>query len=538
MLTKMDTQCYRLVEVDTPLSPQRDLVASFNDVESMRIKANGPGSAPDAISSGASSTQPKASAEAPAATAPPTLPMFWSFTEPSEFLKRHPTGQNSRTLPDLKVGLKPKRRRRLPEIPKNRKPLQGLSLAEEFQAIDSNLLVTPFSSQLYLEIDTSGQEPRSTFRYYSNTMTEKSSVREGHTNCGSEEYRSSQQNSDQQTSRNIDVGDVVKQPSGNSVALENCRNLSKILVDPEPEKDSGHSSSSLSSPCSALCGPLARLCIADATHRGIHRFVPRHGDELAIDLGDPIYVIRECSIEDSWCEGINLATGRKGVFPHAYITDVDYSEFSQDSRLVLRRERFLLHFLGSVEVSNHRGNNILCQAIRKLIREGNRAQLRARIENKLSTKYVKEVGSALEVDSEQSGITQAEIEAEIKAREGVESSKSESWSNSIEQVLGHSCVLEISEEGLRIVDRRTNQQDYFFTLKNVTFCGYHPTDHRYLGFISKHPLLYRFACHVFFAEDTAHDVATSVRAAFERFYRRFMDVTFPTEDIYIDDPAV
>lgn len=111
----------RLVEVDTPLSPQRDLVASFNDVESMRIKANGPGSAPDAISSGASSTQPKASAEAPAATAPPTLPMFWSFTEPSEFFKRHPTGQNSRTLPDLKVGLKPKRRRRLPEIPKNRK---------------------------------------------------------------------------------------------------------------------------------------------------------------------------------------------------------------------------------------------------------------------------------------------------------------------------------------------------------------------------------------------------------------------------------
>lgn len=68
-----------------------------------------------------------------------------------------------------------------------------------------------------------------------------------------------------------------------------------------------------------------------------------------------------------------------------------------------------------------------------MIREGNRAQLRARIENKLSTKYVKEVGSALEVDSEQSGITQAEIEAEIKAREGVESSKSESWSNSIEQ---------------------------------------------------------------------------------------------------------
>lgn len=54
---------------------------------------------------------------------------------------------------------------------------------------------------------------------------------------------------------------------------------------------------------------------------------------------------------------------------------------------------------------------------------------------------MKEMGSALEVDSEQSGITQAEIEAEIKAREGVESSKSESWSNSIEQACIGSILL-------------------------------------------------------------------------------------------------
>ncbi|OQR66451.1 JNK-interacting protein 1-like, partial [Tropilaelaps mercedesae] len=188
-------------------------------------------------------------------------------------------------------------------------------------------------------------------------------------------------------------------------------------------------------------------------------------------------------------------------------------------------------------------------AIRTLIREGNRAQLKARVEDALSTKCPEQAGSALEDDLE-ANTTEAEIEAELKAREAIKSPASESWSSLIEEVPGHSCVLEISEEGLRIVDRRSNQDiedqrttavrkpDYFFSLKNVTFCGYHPTDHRYLGVISKHPLLNRFACHVFFAEDSARDIAVSVGAAFERFYRRFMEVTFPTEDIYIDDPAV
>ena len=62
--------------------------------------------------------------------------------------------------------------------------------------------------------------------------------------------------------------------------------------------------------------------------------------------------------------------------------------------------------------------------------------------------------------------------------------------------------------------------------------------YRYFGFISKHPLLSRFACHIFFAEDGVRDVAASVASAFERFYHKFMEVTFPTEDIYIDDAAV
>ncbi|OQR66845.1 JNK-interacting protein 1-like [Tropilaelaps mercedesae] len=279
---------FRLVELDTPLSPSADRSVTFGEVDSgARAEVNRLGPAHSPTSDGATVAQLK-----------PAPPVFPFLTEPSEFLEHHPAEQNSRNLPDLRVDLKPKRRRKLPEIPKHRRPLQGLSLADEFRAIDSNLLVTPFSSQLYLEIDTSGREPRSTFRYYSDTMTEDSQLGENQASCTTEVCKQHGRSSaDQPTLR----GKEARYPPPGNIALENCRPICKAFVDPEPERDSGHSSSSLSSPCSALCGPLARLRLTDATHR--------------------------------------------------------------DNRSVLRRERFLLHFLGSVEVSSHRGNNVLCQVL-------------------------------------------------------------------------------------------------------------------------------------------------------------------------------
>ena len=43
------------------------------------------------------------------------------------------------------------------------------------------------------------------------------------------------------------------------------------------------------------------LDLLDPTHRGLHKFIPRHKDELEIDIGDPIYVQKEA--DDLWCEG-------------------------------------------------------------------------------------------------------------------------------------------------------------------------------------------------------------------------------------------
>ncbi|KAL1130999.1 hypothetical protein AAG570_012238 [Ranatra chinensis] len=219
--------------------------------------------------------------------------------------------------------------------------------------------------------------------------------------------------------------------------------------------------------------PFTQLELLEATHRGLHKFIPRHRDEIDVEIGDPIYIQKEA--DDLWCEGVNLRTGRQGVFPSAYAVDTEYNDFDPSTPKV-KRERFLLGYLGSVETLCHKGTSVLCQAVKKI------------------------------VDSKHKP---------------------------------HQCILEISDQGLRMVDkskRKSNSPclDYFYSLKNVSFCAFHPRDHRYLGFITKHPTLQRFACHVFLGCESTRPVAEAVGRAFERFYTKFIETAYPIEDIYIE----
>ncbi|XP_060535549.1 JNK-interacting protein 1 [Cylas formicarius] len=214
----------------------------------------------------------------------------------------------------------------------------------------------------------------------------------------------------------------------------------------------------------------------EPTHRGLHKFVPRHDDEIEVEIGDPIYVQKEA--DDLWCEGVNLRTGRMGIFPSAYAVDSDYSDWDSSCEHG-RRERYLLGYIGSVETLAHKGTPVVCQAVRRVI-------------------------------SNHGG------EPELQP-----------------------CTLEVSDQGLRMVDRRKRNQsdpciDYFYSLKNVSFCAFHPRDHRYLGFITKHPTLQRFACHVFRGQDSTRPVAEAVGRAFQRFYQKFIETAYPVEDIYIE----
>ncbi len=54
---------------------------------------------------------------------------------------------------------------------------------------------------------------------------------------------------------------------------------------------------------------------------------------------------------------MNLRTRRRGIFPAAYVVDVDYTDFDPDG-VQTRKERYMLQYLGSVETTTHKGEQV------------------------------------------------------------------------------------------------------------------------------------------------------------------------------------
>ena len=78
--------------------------------------------------------------------------------------------------------------------------------------------------------------------------------------------------------------------------------------------------------------------------------------------------------------GANLRTGCQGIFPLAHVVDIEYNEFDPSNHGGClnaggmmgrpgdgRKERYLLNYLGSIESSLYKGNVVLCQAVRKIV---------------------------------------------------------------------------------------------------------------------------------------------------------------------------
>ena len=63
--------------------------------------------------------------------------------------------------------------------------------------------------------------------------------------------------------------------------------------------------------------------------------------------------------------GVNLRTGMQGIFPSAYVVDVDYNDFDPAANKV-KKERYLINYIGSIETLYHKGNEVLCQAVKKI----------------------------------------------------------------------------------------------------------------------------------------------------------------------------
>ncbi|XP_068131969.1 C-Jun-amino-terminal kinase-interacting protein 2 [Hyperolius riggenbachi] len=219
----------------------------------------------------------------------------------------------------------------------------------------------------------------------------------------------------------------------------------------------------------------------EQTHRAVFRFIPRHEDELELDVDDPLLV--ECE-DGSWCRGYNMRTGERGIFPSFYAHEV---VCPVKENVVLKGnspwvQMFDVQFLGSVEVPHHQGNGILCAAMQKIA-------------------------------------TARKLTVHLRPPA--------------------SCELEISQRGIKLILRGNDRPEdercsHFFQMKNISFCGCHPRNNSYFGFITKHPVLNRFACHVFVSQDSMRRVAECVGKAFQEFYQEHVEFSCPTEDIYLE----
>ncbi|NXO16067.1 JIP1 protein, partial [Oriolus oriolus] len=223
----------------------------------------------------------------------------------------------------------------------------------------------------------------------------------------------------------------------------------------------------------------------EQTHRAVFRFVPRHADELELEVDDPLLV--EVQAEDYWYEAYNMRTGDRGIFPAYYAIEVtkDADHVTALAKSSDWVDQFRVKFLGSVQVPYHKGNDVLCAAMQKIA-------------------------------------TTRRLTVHFNPPS--------------------SCVLEISVRGVKIAVKaddskehsKVNKCSHFFQLKNISFCGYHPKNNKYFGFITKHPADHRFACHVFVSEESTKPLAESVGRAFQQFYKEYVEYTCPTEDIYLE----
>ncbi|XP_076878336.1 LOW QUALITY PROTEIN: C-Jun-amino-terminal kinase-interacting protein 1a [Brachyhypopomus gauderio] len=224
-------------------------------------------------------------------------------------------------------------------------------------------------------------------------------------------------------------------------------------------------------------------CIIDGeereqSHRAAFRFIPRHEDELELEADDPL--LMETQEEDLWCKAYNMRTGSLGIFPAFYAVKVTKDSQPKEVKSDWL-DTFWVKFFGSVQVPYHKGNDVLCAAMQKIAT------------NRRITHF---------------------------------SPPSE-------------CIVEVSVRGVKIIveteaSERGDKYCHFFQLKNISFCGCHPKSKKYFGLITKHPAHQKFACHVFFSEEHASHMASSVGKAFHQFYKENMEYSCPTEDIFLE----
>lgn len=441
--------------------------------------------------------------------------------------------------PTSKTGKRRVRKgRKLPEIPINKKTAHlALSLADELQQADPTLSIshrvhdippsTPFSPEELQQIESLGPEEDPILPSYNQNIVD--SFANGHFNYDTCELTKSQ-------IENCEFCELVEyiddEPDNyiSSNNLCNGRSISRIDSDSASSSHSANSSpyrgkrsrnTSISQESdtpsftkkSSMVNCYVQTCDSginlhnltldaddvdesESTHRGCHKFIPRHRDEIEIEIGDPLYV--EIESEDLWCEGINLRTGQKGVFPSVYATDLSFFE----DGCGMRPSKFKVQFIGSIQVRKSSGLQVIQQAIQKVA-----AQKQPTI--------IQAPSPVVMVEINDQGLKMYEKQQKDSK-------------NNQEETVGTRLTKILSKI------RQGKQLNHFFSIRNITYSSHNPDDDKYFAFITKHPTQSKFACHVLMSKRSTKVMAEVLNEAYRKHYQQYMAILHHTEDIYLE----
>ncbi|KAL7991571.1 hypothetical protein Chor_015827 [Crotalus horridus] len=153
----------------------------------------------------------------------------------------------------------------------------------------------------------------------------------------------------------------------------------------------------------------------------------------------------------------------------------------------------MFQFLGSTEVEQPKGTEVVRDAVRKL---------------KGSEKFFPLLGSS-DVSLRERGVNFSDSFARhIKKSEGQKTPKVE---------------LQISIYGVKILDPKTKEVQHNCQLHRISFCADDKTDKRIFTFICKDSESNKHLCYVFDSEKCAEEITLTIGQAFDLAYRKFLE---------------
>ena len=195
-----------------------------------------------------------------------------------------------------------------------------------------------------------------------------------------------------------------------------------------------------------------------------------------------------------------------------------------------RKERFHLEFLGSLEVAKSKGNQVLEQCIKKVVQtyieQATKQAKEQHLNPFLCILEISDLGLRFYNHHQLIGQVESNL---IDLNEINESKVSGVNRDKIDnRIEWQNCQIKN--------DQSKQENDYFFHLKNITFCGFTNSiiglddcfAFNCFAFITQHPTIKnKYACHVFNTDQNqvSKDICESIGNTYYRYYLNYIELS-------------